>query len=290
MIGQVNSYNPSESNEAFARQVFAGHIRAIAFGELSDGNNTFDLSQEGEPAPVDAFASMAKEEGESQDRVETGSDHTEASLNHLQTQALLCSALARLFSYPSVQNAADFSNEESLEYLQYLINQAGLLCTESKPLLPAAHDFASEPDSVRAALIRAEYTRLFFQCQAPIKLEGHCWLAVSERTEEAQLLGEAAAVNAFYRRYGMKVKRGFAADNLSTELDFLARLTRLEEESRQQGEASEASTWKQARLMFLRQHLAPFALRACAAIQAADAGPLLRYEAALLTEVIEYCS
>lgn len=282
MTEQLHHPEPAADGEAFARQVFSGHIRDVAFGQISDGTSSFSLEQ-GEPE-VAAEAISEETAGMVSDRA-----FGEVSLNHLQTQALLCSAMARLFSYPSKQQAAEFSNEESLDFLESLTQQAGLLCTNSKPLMPSARAFAKEPDEERVARIRAEYTQLFFKPNAPIRLEGHIWLAPSERTQESRGLGEPAAANAYYRRFGMQAKQGIAPDSLATELDFLARLTRAEETNRQLGQASEAYTFKQARLDFLRQHVELFAMRVCAAIQAEDVNPLLQYQTALLLEVLEYC-
>lgn len=228
--------------------------------------------------------------GEDAERREAGADNG-ASLEVLEALALLCSALGRLFSYPTREEAAQYLDEESTRYLAALASDARIA---DEPLRECEDDClgadaVEEADRVHD--VRVEYTRLFYAPQAPVPLEGRRWVKHAPLSPERKL-GETASVARCYRESGLKLREGVSAraDSLPTELDFAAYLLQKEAAFGEEGNGAQALAWKRRRTTFASVHLVPLAQAVADGVARHAASPHLRYWTELLRRAAERCT
>lgn len=186
------------------------------------------------------------------------SEDVEGDLHALR---LLCRSLARLFTYPSRDQAAVFTDEESTLFLADLAERLGFDSPELAVALAEALTAARGiSDEKRAARTRQVMTELFFRPCAPVPLEGRRWVTRDPGDAEARL-GERASVEAVYHASGLSVRSNVVepADALPTELDYVAMLLDREIKSSREGSGAQALVWKRRRTAFVTRHLAPLA-------------------------------
>lgn len=213
------------------------------------------------------------------------------TFGELDAVRLACSALARLFSYPSKDEAALYTNDDSFVYLYNLMAEA-LLTDENLTLLyeAAISESSNVPDE-RAQRMRHVFTQLFYSPHAPIPLEGRYWIR-RKPSDPLARLGEEASVRESYQCVGVHVRSGVVeqACALPTELDFVAYLLTQEISCSCAGDGAQALAWKQRRRTFCRQHLVCFGNAVSEAIgQKSDWIPLL-FWSAVLRKVIQRCA
>lgn len=184
-------------------------------------------------------------------------DFDPAEEEELEALRLLASSLARLFSYPSVEEARVFTDDESVLFLMGLAArvrapEAGLELRASRSL-----DCAAAPPDERAGAMRRELTRLCYRPEAPVPLEGRRW--VRRDFDESASLGETASTTLCYQAAGLRLREGVVErpDSLPTELDFLAAVLGQELSFSHEGNGAQALLWKRRRTMFVGRHLAP---------------------------------
>lgn len=217
-------------------------------------------------------------------KVEQGGSH------ELEALRELCSALARLFSYPTTQEAEAFTNEESVLYLEELAREARLNDFEVDRAIEHAFEVCSIDGETRARKMRASHTELFFKPSAPVPLEGRRWVRCNPESEEYRL-GERSSVARCYTECGLAVRNGVTEreDFLASELDFVAFLIEQENRFRIQGSGVKALAWKQRRVDFCTRHLEPFVRQASAAAEPFASWSLLRLWLLLLRKAVARC-
>lgn len=229
--------------------------------------------------------------GEGAERREVEAGDGAGGLEVLEALALLCSALARLFSYPTREEAALYLGEESTLYLAALASDARI---EDESLYER-EDCCLRADTVeevdRVHDIRVEYTRLFFAPCAPVPLEGRRWVKHGPLSPEREL-GETASVARCYRESGLKLRDGVSAraDSLSTELDFAAYLLQKEASYGEEGNGAQALAWKRRRTTFATVHLVPLAQAVADRVARQAVSPHVRYWAELLRRTAARCA
>lgn len=217
-------------------------------------------------------------------------DFGPADEEELEALRLLASSLARLFSYPSVEEARVFTDGESVQFLMGLAAriQAPDAVLEQRASQAAA--WAAKPADERARAMRRELTRLCYRPEAPVSLEGRRWVRRDPAEPEARL-GESASVAQSYRAAGLKVRAGVVerADALPTELDFLAAVLGQELAFSHEGNGAQALIWKRRRTVFVERHLGPLARAVAQGIERHSAWPPLLLWAALLQVAVGRC-
>lgn len=215
----------------------------------------------------------------------------EATADELDAIRLLCSALARLFSYPNGEAAAVFTDGESMRFLEGLAADARLSDGLPAPLMEEYADETAVEAADRAARMRREYTRLFYRPLAPVPLEGRqCVRRAS--TDEEWSRGETASVLRQYRASGLKMRPSVVErpDSLSSELDFTAFLLEREIQFGREGNGAQALAWKRRRLHFVDRHLVTLALSVSAGVRERTAWAPLLLWASLLEGVAVRCA
>lgn len=228
--------------------------------------------------------------GEDAEPREAGAGNGVGSLEALEALALLCSALGRLFSYPTREEAALYLGEESTWYLADLASNARI---EDEPLRACADRCVGTggvEEADRVHDMRVECTRLFYAPHAPVPLEGCRWVKHAPLSPEREL-GETASVARCYRESGLKLREGVSAraDSLSTELDFVAYLLQKEAVFGETGNGTQALAWKRRRTTFATVHLVPLARAVADGVARHAVSPHLRYWAELLRRTAARC-
>lgn len=217
--------------------------------------------------------------------------------------AVLCSVLSKVFSYPSVEQARDLAEMESMEYCSMLVGLSGAdasllgeaergfvaACPGSRQgrqavSAQATFEGGEEDARDRGRGIRLEMSRLFYSPLTGTAMEGSRWVNRDERSTEALEVGERAAVARFYSAWGYRVSPGVpaAADSLENELEFVSRLAARESEALSRGDAAEALRLRDARREFHRLHLSGLGYGVSGRIVDSSKNPHLRYYAAVL--------
>ncbi len=251
----------------------------------------------------DAGRQMGKKDEELDDRREMGgSDAFGGAETYEALEALgsLCSALGRLFSYPTYEEAAAYTDAESTRFLLSLASSAQIDDKVLRACAPCSFktckvessDMAKGSTDIDAARnLRIECTQLFFMPQAPVPLEGRRWVKHAPYSSERKI-GEEASVMRCYRESGLKLQRGVVAraDSLSTELDFVAYLIRRETCFSNEGKGAQALVWKRRRTAFATTHLVPLAQAVSEGVARLAVSPHLQYWAQLVRRVALRCS
>lgn len=216
---------------------------------------------------------------------------SDASSEKLDAARTLCSALARLFSYPDPETAAVFTDAESAAFLVEATSAAHLGSRHLDERERACAEEAKLSPDARADRMRREFSRLFYRPYAPVPLEGHRWIRRDPQDAEAKL-GEVAAVARLYRGSGLAVRPEVTerADALPTELDYVAFLLEREARFSREGNGAAALIWKRRRQHFTERHLSPLARAVAAGINEHTDWPPLLYWAALLEVIVAHCA
>lgn len=217
-------------------------------------------------------------------------DNGLGSLGELAAVRLLCSALARVFSYPSVDQAKMLTNGESLEYVFGLLDRASLVDYEAYGFFESAKLDTEDTPEARARLMRRVFTQLFYRPGAPIPLEGRFWIR-RDPAELAKELGEEASVRQSYKAVGVRVKSEVVerACALSTELDFVAYLLGREIDCSREGSGAQALVWKRRRLEFSERHLLRFGCAVADEISQNTSWNTLLFWTAALQRIVRRC-
>lgn len=210
--------------------------------------------------------------------------------DELDAVRALCSALARLLSYPDNEAAAVFTDGESAAFLAATAAAAHFEGERLEALAAACADEAELPAEARAASMRRELSRLFYRPYAPVPLEGRLWIRRPSQDPEANV-GEMAAVARLYRESGLAMRKGVVErpDALPTELDYVAFLMERETRFGREGNGAAALTWKRRRLRFVERHLAPLAQAVVEGIRAHTDWAPLQFWAYLLELAVARC-
>ncbi|WP_165043959.1 molecular chaperone TorD family protein [Adlercreutzia sp. ZJ138] len=209
-------------------------------------------------------------------------------LEELEALALLCSALARLFTYPTYDQAVMFTNEESADYLDRLMHDAGAdgIAAEN-----AVRPVVDQDEHCRAQRLRIDETQLLFVSNAPVPLEGSRWIRRNPTGSQA-VTGEAASVMRCYRESGLSLREGctMRADALPVELDYVAYLLRREARFRNEGKGAQALLWKRRRTSFVAAHLDPLAKAVASGVSRHNPCAHLVWWSQLLQQAVIRCA
>lgn len=208
----------------------------------------------------------------------------------LEALRLLASSLARLFSYPSVEEARVFTDGESVQFLMGLAARIQAPDALLKQRASQALAWAAKPADERGQTMRRELTRLCYRPEAPVPLEGRRWVRRDPAEPEARL-GESASVAQSYRAAGLKLRAGVVerADALPTELDFLAAVLGQELAFGREGNGAQALVWKRRRTVFAERHLGPLVHAVGQGIERLSACPSLLLWTTLLQIAVHRC-
>jgi len=205
------------------------------------------------------------------------------------------SAAARLFglaawefSYLDIEDARNFTSDDTLAYVRSLLDAVSggrpLLVRECDALAAALADY---PPDRRVAELRQEHTRLFITPPIRISLNGAAW--VKDRTLMSRKKGEAFAVIQYYRDQGL-VSQSSAhvrPDSLVSELDFVSYVTAAEAEAWQVNDSASACAWRDLRGEFLSKHLDELARGVSAALERETENPFFLFWARMLVVLVE---
>lgn len=198
-----------------------------------------------------------------------------------QAYTCLFCALAWLFSYPSQEEATEFSNPA---FFDSCWNLATLLGITDDALAQVQQDILDRPESLQAASadLRAEHTRLFISYPKKLSLEGSHWKG--HRTQTALLTGERHAVDLEYRTLGLKRKENSKepVDHVVSELDFLAYLCDAEAQAWHGNDTASAQEWMTTRKRFIAVHLRDMATGLADGIDELSSNAVVRFSGALL--------
>ncbi len=217
-------------------------------------------------------------------------DFGPADEEELEALRLLASSLARLFSYPSVEEARVFTDGESVQFLMGLAARIQAPDALLEQRASQALAWATEAADERSRMVRRELTRLCYRPEAPVPLEGRRWLRRDPAEPEARL-GESASVAQSYRAAGLKLRAGVVerADALPTELDFLAAVLGQELAFGREGNGAQALVWKRRRTVFAERHLGPLARAVGQGIEGRSTCPPLLLWTTLLQIAVHRC-
>lgn len=229
--------------------------------------------------------------------------------NDAANLSVLLAVLARTFAYPSVDEALDLVDMESIEYCAQLLESVGLTSPSFDGIarrchcmtLLAGHGYADENDCMGsdcmpadksrspgadalAREFRCEMSRLFYSPLCPMRLEGRYWIPRQARCSQSRILGERASIALAYREHGLRLRPGnsSAEDALQNELDFVSLLARREAAALLRGKVSEAIFWKEERRRFYAHHMRDFIAGVTDYIAQNSISPFLTYYAETL--------
>lgn len=223
-------------------------------------------------------------------------EHPVACGNDAANLSVLLAVLARIFSYPSIAEAADLVKKESATYCSELLSLIGIdsaVCSIPPDFFQASEGERCHPGGPdndvsllsAAQELRSEMSRLFYVPFCPIRLEGRYWISRESRSNRSARMGERAGVAWEYALHGVRLRkcRSTAEDSLENELDFMSHLACREAIALSNGDAANALHWKEARRHFYAMHMNGFVAGVTTRILEESHNPFLQYYAHVLS-------
>ena len=207
--------------------------------------------------------------------------------NRVAALSSLLAMLARLFSYPTREQALEQTSADLIEYVNDLLAAAGFDTQLPGDVCARCESWAAQPEDARATGIRAEFTRLFYTMPRVVNLNGSDWVHANP-TDFSVAHGERAAVGLEYRKLGLQSRAGVSEpfDSLVSELDMLSYVTELEARALDEGDAGSASEWERIRDDFVEHHFRELAQGVARSIVGESDSPFMALCATLLDLVL----
>lgn len=208
-----------------------------------------------------------------------------AQANPVGAMGVMFAGLAGVFAYPSVDQANDLVDIESLYYCRIALE---FFKTDYSEIADCEVGFiaaVNEGSQCQNALcLRQEMTRLFFSPTTGRYLEGMRWIGPDKRCPQSLEIGERASVETFYATQGIYVKKGSCsmADSFDNELDFLSRLLLKEAVALEEGNMASAIEYREARRSFYADHFREYSNAVVRYVFERSENAFLRYYTKLL--------